>query len=353
MVAQIRHSILLYVSLAWVTASIVSAQSTAIQGTRRIRGAFNKVKRKTVMYVGYGGRLEDPGQDQVTLVSRIESFPKTIAPKSTLVPKLVGKTKTPTIQDENDQDDQYDHGQNSAEPSAEPSREPDELVIAQILGDTSMGEPVPTGFGVGGVAAAAAGVGLVLIFLIVHFVAKFEKDDTPLKSKEEANEKDSPQTISLSNSVFEEAKSADQPFDLSGTFVLVKNENFEAFLEALDVSWAIRSAASLARPIHRITHKGNFLLIKFKSFPKTAYVINGPTVQTDIRGNLFEDAASYTENNHGVQILKQSVEENFSVRFIWQLSDDSIILTLTASFHDERESVESIHFFERTEERNI
>ena len=47
------------------------------------------------------------------------------------------------------------------------------------------------------------------------------------------------------------------PFE--GTFQMVEHKNFDEFLSALDISWAVRSAATRARPIHSITHKENLI----------------------------------------------------------------------------------------------
>jgi hypothetical protein len=343
-----------YASLLLVT-STASAGSPAIRGARRIRGASDQRKIIYISPLGSRSVLED----------QPIPAPKT-APKSTLEPeapveappttKPPAKTKTPKKYDESDDESIPNYStQQSSEPSFEPyfepSSEPDELIIAQIVGDVSIGEASPMVFGTGGIAAVAGAAGLVLIFLIVHLVGKFVKEDKSVKSKEEDF---SPKSICL-DTALREAANAEQPFDLSGTFILVENHNFEAFLEAQGVPWALRSAANRTRPLHRITHKGNLLIIKFKGIPQTTYVLNGPTVPSAIRGRLFEDAASYTAEKDGVQILKQSVEENYTIRLYWRLSEDksTITLTLTVDFHDEREPVESIQMFERVESKEV
>eukprot|EP00978_Attheya_sp_CCMP212_P018669 scaffold51550_cov55-Attheya_sp.AAC.1 len=45
--------------------------------------------------------------------------------------------------------------------------------------------------------------------------------------------------------------------NMSGRFLLVKNEGFEEFLAAQGVPWALRKAANKACPLHHLTHVGN------------------------------------------------------------------------------------------------
>jgi hypothetical protein len=86
-----------------------------------------------------------------------------------------------------------------------------------------------------------------------------------------------------------------QPIDLSGAYKLLTNDNFEGFLAVQGLPWALRRAANAARPVHRITHVGCHLTIKIEGIieSQTSYIINGPPVETNVRGRIFRDAVSY------------------------------------------------------------
>lgn len=146
----------------------------------------------------------------------------------------------------------------------------------------------------------------------------------------------------------------DQPFDLSGAYKLRSNENFEGFLAVQGVPWALRRAANQARPLHRITHRGSLLRIKIEGIieSETTYRINGPPVETNVRGRIFEDVVSYVEDGStGIIVRKKAVSENYDVSVQRVLSDDRqlIEMTSTATFHDGKEPVQCKQIFERVE----
>lgn len=146
----------------------------------------------------------------------------------------------------------------------------------------------------------------------------------------------------------------EQPVDLTGRYKLVSIENFDAFLAVQGVPWALRKAACKARPIHRITHRGNRVTIKIEGIinTQTTYTIGGPPVRIDIRGRAFDDSMAYLENGKGIRGTKKAIEENYTVIVERVLSEDKkkIVLTGRAEFTDDRENIESVQIFERVEE---
>ena len=145
----------------------------------------------------------------------------------------------------------------------------------------------------------------------------------------------------------------DQPIDLTGAFKLTENENFEEFLEAQGVPWALRGAANRARPIHRITHIGNIVTIKIEGIieSQTTYEINGPPVKGKVRGRLFEDRVEYIEN--GICTIKRCDEEDgYTVKVQRVLTKDqqTILMDSTLTFDDKsKEKVTCRQRFQRTE----
>lgn len=146
----------------------------------------------------------------------------------------------------------------------------------------------------------------------------------------------------------------EQPFDISGAYKLKSNDNFDGFLAVQGVPWALRRAANQARPIHRITHRGSMLTIKIEGLieSQTTYTINGPPVETNVRGRIFEDTVSYLEDGAtGIIVRKKALTENYDVSVQRLLSRDKKTITMTsrATFHDGKEPVECVQMFERIE----
>lgn len=144
-----------------------------------------------------------------------------------------------------------------------------------------------------------------------------------------------------------------QPCDLTGAYQLVRAENFEDFLAAQGVPWALRTAAGKARPIHRITHRGRVVTIKIEALieSQTTYIVNGPPVETNIRGRLFEDRIEYLENHQGIRVRKRALTENYDIEVVRELSEDksAITMTSTATFKDGKDPIACVQYFERIE----
>lgn len=150
------------------------------------------------------------------------------------------------------------------------------------------------------------------------------------------------------------AELEDQPFDLSGAYKLRSNENFEGFLAVQGVPWALRRAANQARPLHRITHRGSVLTIKIEGIieSQTTYIINGPPVETNVRGRIFEDTVSYLDNGTtGIVVRKKALSEDYDVSVQRLLSPDkqTITMTSTATFRDGKDPIACTQVFERVE----
>ena len=148
-----------------------------------------------------------------------------------------------------------------------------------------------------------------------------------------------------------------QPINMSGSYQLVKNVNFEAFLATQGVPWALRGAANRARPKHIITHVGNSITIQICGIieSSTTYEINGPPNRCNVRGRVFEDTVTYLNDGTGIQTLKHAIYDHYKISVVRQLSPDKSKLTLTstATFDENyvdgpnKEPIQSIQFFER------
>jgi hypothetical protein len=82
---------------------------------------------------------------------------------------------------------------------------------------------------------------------------------------------------------------------------------------------------------------------------QTTYMINGPPVETNVRGRIFEDRVQYLDK--GILVSKRALTEDYDVTVQRELSDDkqAITMTSTASFRDGRPTVTCIQQFERIE----
>ena len=145
----------------------------------------------------------------------------------------------------------------------------------------------------------------------------------------------------------------DGVFNLSGSYKLISNDNFEGFLETQGVPWALRRAANQARPLHKITHVGKTITIQIKGIieSETTYEVDGPPIQTKIRSRVFEDRMKFLETGDGIEVTKKALEENYTVTVTRRLSKDRQTITLTsrAIFNDDRDPVQSVQVFRRVE----
>ena len=150
----------------------------------------------------------------------------------------------------------------------------------------------------------------------------------------------------------EQAEDDGDIVNLSGTFKLAKNVDFDKFLEAQGVGWALRSAANKARPVHTITHRGRTLRIQITGIitGDTTYKIGGPPVTSQIRDRVFSDTVQYLDSKDGIRVHKQCVSGGEGKILVTrQLSRCGSELTMRSKcvFEDGRESVEAVQTFER------
>lgn len=120
-----------------------------------------------------------------------------------------------------------------------------------------------------------------------------------------------------------------QPIDMTGSYQMTHHENLDAFLSVQGVPWPLRRAASAVLPIHHIVHHGNQLSIQIVAqssgfTTQTRYIINGPPVETNVRGRIFSDrvyysyedgveATSQDKNCNGIITEKRAVTEGYIV----------------------------------------
>ena len=105
-----------------------------------------------------------------------------------------------------------------------------------------------------------------------------------------------------------------QPINMSGSYQMTYHENLDAFLSVQGVPWPLRRAASAVLPIHHITHIQNHVTIQIVAqssgfTTQTQYVIQGPPVETNVRGRIFSDRVYYSYEE-GEEDGGGGVEEN-------------------------------------------
>jgi hypothetical protein len=137
--------------------------------------------------------------------------------------------------------------------------------------------------------------------------------------------------------------------NMNGSFKLTKNDNFDGFLAAQGIPWALRRAADQARPTHSFRHEGDIITIKITGIieSQTTYVIGGPPKETCIRGRVFLDTLEYIDD--GICSRKKAVSEDYDLVVTRVLAEDGMSLTMTskAVFHDERDDIVCIQLFQR------
>ena len=234
--------------------------------------------------------------------------------------------------------------------SAQPARENEETLINGFASNGLMeGDFVeiqgPDAMVISGAVAAA---GLLLILIIVKFVMKPQISDETDKDASMKGSKHHVRNAHQTAEMMLAAASADQPFDLSGSYQLIQNENFENFLKALGIPWAARATLQPSSSLHHVSHTGNLFAPKFKGIPKTIYIIGGPSVETTIRGYIFEDSVKYTDDGLGVQLSKQSMDENYTIQLCWRphTEESKVQLALSLDTPDGQEPTQAIQVYE-------
>eukprot|EP00547_Thalassionema_nitzschioides_P005794 CAMPEP_0194218942 /NCGR_PEP_ID=MMETSP0156-20130528/24870_1 /TAXON_ID=33649 /ORGANISM="Thalassionema nitzschioides, Strain L26-B" /LENGTH=253 /DNA_ID=CAMNT_0038948457 /DNA_START=13 /DNA_END=774 /DNA_ORIENTATION=- len=140
--------------------------------------------------------------------------------------------------------------------------------------------------------------------------------------------------------------------NMSGSYKLTSNDNFEEFLAAQGVPWPLRSAANQARPTHTITHVGKTVTIQIKGIieSQSTFEIDGPPVEDVIRGRVFKTKMRYLESKDGIVGFKTAVSEGYNISVIRQFSSEdrnTITMTSRATFKDGREDIQCVQIFQR------
>lgn len=164
--------------------------------------------------------------------------------------------------------------------------------------------------------------------------------------------KSPPSTSTQDEEALRLAKSAKQPIDLSGAFKLMENDNFEAFLAAQGVPWALRGAANKVRPTHRITHEGNIITIKIEGVmeSQTTYTIGGKPKQGKIRGRRFADQVTYIDS--GICTTKRACDDGYTVKVNRKISPDKQEIRMESSVtfdENSKPSIQCRQLFRRVE----
>jgi hypothetical protein len=145
---------------------------------------------------------------------------------------------------------------------------------------------------------------------------------------------------------------------LTGTYKLRKSHHLNEFLEALGVSWAVRSAVCSAKPVHTILHDmvNHTVVMKFKGMPRLTYHLTGygGTTTNSFLERTFACRSIYLVDKSGFEVLLRGVDNgNFDLRLKWQryLNDDreTVQMVLTALFPD-KDPVRCIQVYRRVGE---
>ena len=186
-------------------------------------------------------------------------------------------------------------------------------------------------------------------FATVLFPPKSREDDVPTPIQSDSDFDDDDFT--------DDAEAQNQPINMTGTYKMVHSIDYDEFLKALHVPWAMRRAAAAARPTHVITHVGDTFRIQIEGIIKsdTTFYINGEGVETRIRSMKFWDTLTYLDSGDGVQTHKvatdlgestSNAKEIFVTR---QLNKGGGVLVMCskAVFPDGSETKEAIQTFHK------
>jgi hypothetical protein len=121
-----------------------------------------------------------------------------------------------------------------------------------------------------------------------------------------------------------------QPIDMTGSYQMKSHDNLDLFLSIQGVPWPLRRAAAAVYPVHHITHRSDHLTIQIEAkssgfTTQTNYMINGPPVETNVRGRIFSDQVYYsydpidTHVCHGIITEKRAITEGYIVTVLRKL----------------------------------
>mmetsp|Transcript_11309 Transcript_11309/g.12618 ORF Transcript_11309/g.12618 Transcript_11309/m.12618 type:complete len:252 (+) Transcript_11309:88-843(+) len=179
--------------------------------------------------------------------------------------------------------------------------------------------------------------------LLLFFSEKTTSSSSSISSSAVAEE------ILENTIIFTGEEDVDGVVNMTGSYRLHSNDNFEGFLAVQGVPWSLRSLANQARPVHKITHVEKSVTIQIKGIieSQTTYIVDGPPVETNIRGRIFHDSMRYLKDGIITNKATDGYDITVSRRFT---SPNRSILTMTscAIFKDEtKKDVKCVQIFKR------
>ena len=143
--------------------------------------------------------------------------------------------------------------------------------------------------------------------------------------------------------------------NLSGSYKLLKNIDYQPFLAVQGVGWALRKAADSAALKHHLTHdpkKGTFhIKVEGLISSQMGYQIDGDPVETIIKDKVFSDTVSNLPGNTGVRIKKINAKEKYHIIAERTLGSDGNTITMEQKvvFDDGRPGAKATQIFTRIE----
>ena len=124
---------------------------------------------------------------------------------------------------------------------------------------------------------------------------------------------------------FTKFKVSATPVDMSGSYKLQANSNYQKFLEVQGVGWALRKAADSAAASQVIAHDvaGGRVRLQVKSLVSMAieYDVGAPAKRTQIKDKVFMDRVTYSERGELV-VTKRNDKDGYTIVATRRLSPD-------------------------------
>jgi hypothetical protein len=122
------------------------------------------------------------------------------------------------------------------------------------------------------------------------------------------------------------------PRDLTGSYKLASNKNYQKFLEVQGVGWALRKAADGANATQTIAHdiaskKLNLKVASLLTF-ELSYIIDSPPMPTQVKDKNFMDTVTYLSSG-AVEITKRNDKDRYTIIVTRELSPDGATLNMT------------------------
>lgn len=243
-------------------------------------------------------------------------------------------------------------------PSLQPSLHPTFPTIAGISSDTPIEQPKIVDGSESSSSAVTIGVSVSsvsMIALIMFLVRRrHKKREVRVTTRKRGVQETK---LSLQDAHFASgtqiAEQENSRKTLAGTYKLRKSIRMNEFLEALGVTWAVRSAACSAKPVHTIFHDDikEVVVLKFKGVPRFTYHLSsyGVTTENSFRERTFRCRASYLPNKQGFEVRHYGTDGGaYDLHLKWQLNTDddgaTVQLSLTALFPD-RPSIACVQIY--------